>query len=325
MPLCSFPPTEHTPLIIGTRGSPLALAQANSVVHALCQAHSIAASACVVRPITTRGDQHTHGSFAQLGGKATGLFTRELDQALLFEHIDIAVHSAKDLPSNVPNGIVCHHYLPRADTRDAFVSYRAKTINDLPQGAVVGSSSIRRRAQIMRARSDLRVIEFRGNINTRLQKLQNGQADATLLALAGLLRLNMGKHTPHTPIPVDMALPALAQGAIAVSYAAKNGQCADFLHAINHPPTQHALMCERACLQALQADCNVPLAGLAKIQANQLVFNTELLHPVDGHTITQVHMQGDCQNAVDIGYVAGQRMRTAARAEGLLQSNRWCI
>ena len=324
MPLSLSLPTAHTPLIIGTRGSPLALAQAKNLVRALCQEHGLETAACSILPITTRGDTDTRTPFAALGG-GKGLFTRELDEALLAGRIDIAVHSAKDLPAILPSGIVCRHCLPREDVRDALVSYSARRLLDLPHGAVVGSSSVRRRAQIKRTRADLRVIEFRGNVDTRLNKLWSGQAQATLLALAGLMRLGISEQLPCTPVSLDDALPALAQGAIAVTHRQGNTRCADLLDAIHHRPTGYAVTCERACLCALQADCSVPLAGLAKVTGNGIALTLELLHPTDGRTIARVNLDGDCQDAFDIGDSAGQQVRTAAETDGLLQAGQWRI
>ena len=204
-------PTPEAPLVIGTRGSPLALAQAHETRARLMAAFSLPESAFVIKVIKTTGDRVLDRPLKEIGGK--GLFTREIEDDMLAHRIDIAVHSMKDMPTLQPDGLILDCILPREDVRDGFVSPSVKSLADLPEGAVVGSSSLRRRAQILARRPDLNVVEFRGNVQTRLKKLGDGVADCTLLAMAGLNRLGMSDIVSSAIAPEDM-LPAVAQGAI---------------------------------------------------------------------------------------------------------------
>ncbi|MBM3519880.1 MAG: hydroxymethylbilane synthase, partial [Alphaproteobacteria bacterium] len=254
-------------LRIGTRGSPLALWQAGEVRRQLAAAHGLAAGDIEIVTITTTGDRVRDRPLAEIGGK--GLFTKEIEEALAAGDIHMAVHSMKDMPARLPEGLVIPALLIRADPRDAFLSPVAKRLADLPQGAVVGSSSVRRTAQLLRLRPDLKTVQFRGNVETRLRKLSDGVAQATFLAAAGLHRLGLADRITSL-VPVEEMLPAVAQGAIGVEIRAADRATADLVAAIHHDETGIAVTCERAFLAALDGSCRTPLAGHARIEKGTL-------------------------------------------------------
>lgn len=269
-------PSPAAPLRIGTRGSPLALAQAHETRDRLAAAFDLSGDCFEIVPIRTTGDRITDRPLKELGGK--GLFTREIESALLEGAIDIAVHSMKDMPVLQPEGLVLDTYLPREDPRDAFVSPARTAIEDLAPGAVVGTSSLRRRAQILNRRPDVRVVEFRGNVQTRLRKLAEGVADCTFLAMAGLNRLGQSD-VPATPIEVTAMLPAVAQGAIGIERRMDDARVAAMLAAIHDRETGERLAAERAFLAELDGSCETPIAGLAVIEGDQLRLRGEVLRP----------------------------------------------
>ena len=235
-------------LRIGTRGSPLALAQARAVRERLAAAHGLAPDAVEIRTIRTSGDLIQDRPLADAGGK--GLFTKEIEQALIDGAIDLAVHSAKDMPTVLPDGLVLTACLEREDVRDAFISRKAVGLSALPAGSAVGTSSLRRQAQVRRLRPDLTVVNFRGNVETRLRKLDEGVADATLLALAGLKRLGLA-HAATAILPIEEFLPAVGQGAIAIETRAADARVRDLVAAVDHAETSTALTAERAFLAVL--------------------------------------------------------------------------
>ena len=239
---------------LGTRGSPLALAQAAMTRDALVAAHAMQVEIVVIR---TTGDAVQDRPLAEIGGKA--LWTKELDRALLAGEIDCAVHSMKDVETIRPDAIAIAAMLPRADVRDRLIG--AASIADLPDGATVGTSSPRRRAQLLHRRPDLNVVSFRGNVDTRLAKLAAGEVDATLLAAAGLARLD--RPDVGVAIPIDEMLPAPAQGAVGVEARAEDAATRALLAAIDHPATHRRVLAERGLLAALKADCHSPVAALA--------------------------------------------------------------
>lgn len=269
-------PDPTRPLKIGTRGSPLALAQAHETRDRLMAAFGLPAAAFAIVAIKTTGDQVQDRPLSQIGGK--GLFTREIEDALVAGAIDIAVHSMKDMPSRQPAGLVIDCFLPREDVRDAFVSPDFASLADLPQGATVGSSSLRRRAQLAHLRPDLRLVEFRGNVQTRLRKLGEGVAAATLLAMAGLNRLGMA-HIARTPIAPEDMLPAVAQGAIGVERRDSDMRAEIMLAAIHDAPTGERLAAERAFLDRLDGSCQTPIAGLAVHEGGGLWLRGQILRP----------------------------------------------
>jgi len=269
-------PTPASPLKIGTRGSPLAMAQAHETRSRLMAAFDLPEAAFDIVVIKVTGDAIQDRPLKDIGGK--GLFTREIEEALLDGTIDIAVHSMKDMPVLQPGGLLLDTYLPREDVRDAFVAQDVATLKDLPAGARVGSSSLRRRAQLLNAFPHLVVVEFRGNVQTRLKKLADGVASATFLAQAGLNRLGMAHVARGVMSPDDM-LPAVAQGAIGIERRADDMNTAAMLEAIHHTETGQRLAAERAFLATLDGSCETPIAGLAELDGTTLRLRGEVLRP----------------------------------------------
>lgn len=269
-------PDPTRPLKIGTRGSKLALAQAHETRDRLAAAHGLPTNAFEIMVIKTTGDRIIDRPLKEIGGK--GLFTREIEDALLSGEIDIAVHSMKDMPTIQPDGLVIDCLLPREDVRDAFVSPHFSAIPDLPAGTVVGTSSLRRRAQLAHRRPDLHLVEFRGNVQTRLKKLEEGLAVATFLAMAGLSRLDM-LHVARNAIDPAEMLPAVAQGAIGIERRAGDEGAAHLLAPIHHAETGHRIAAERAFLARLDGSCQTPIAGLAELRDDHLLLRGEVLKP----------------------------------------------
>ena len=267
-------PTPDTPLRIGTRGSPLALAQAHETRERLARAFDRPSDAFEIVVIQTTGDRVLDRPLKEIGGK--GLFTREIEEQMLDGRIDIAVHSMKDMPVEQPEGLVLDCYLPREDVRDAFVSQAAGGLDDLAAGTRVGTSSLRRKAQLLNRRPDLEVVEFRGNVQTRLRKLEEGVAACTFLAMAGLNRLGM-THVAQGPITPEAMLPAVAQGAIGIERREDDARVAEMLEAIHDGETGLRLAAERAFLAALDGSCETPIAGLAELDGGTLRLRGEIL------------------------------------------------
>jgi hydroxymethylbilane synthase len=300
--------SSSIPLRIGTRGSPLALAQAEETRRRLEEAWPQLKGGIEICVIHTTGDQIQDRTLALIGGK--GLFTKEIDDAQLADRVDIAVHSMKDVPTLLPAGLTLAALLPREDVRDALISTKAKSLAELPQGAVVGTASLRRGAQILRRRPDLKVIPFRGNVQTRLRKLSEGQVDATLLAMAGLHRL--GLHLPEAnPLDIEEVLPAVAQGAIGITCRAGDQRAVDMLAALDHGATRSEVEAERAFLGVLDGSCRTPIAGLARVQGVELGFTGMILLP-DGSVAHDVAAKGAATDAGVVGHDAGQDLLTRA-------------
>lgn len=277
-------PSPDSPLRIGTRGSPLALAQAYETRARLSAAFDLPEAAFEIVVIKTTGDRVLDRPLKEIGGK--GLFTKEIEDDMLSGKIDIAVHSMKDMPVAQPDGLVLETYLPREDVRDAFVSPTIKSLADLPKGAVVGTSSLRRKAQLIHARPDVQVVEFRGNVQTRLKKLEDGVADCTFLAMAGLNRLDMA-HVAQSAINADEMLPAVAQGAIGIERRSDDARTKQMLDAIHDTDTGHRLAAERAFLAALDGSCETPIAGLATLEGDTIQLRGEVLRPDGSEKITR--------------------------------------
>ncbi|GLO79343.1 MULTISPECIES: hydroxymethylbilane synthase [Sulfitobacter] len=269
-------PTPENPMRIGTRGSPLAMAQAYETRARLAAAFEIPQAAFEIVVIKVTGDVIQDRPLKDIGGK--GLFTREIEEDLLAGKIDIAVHSMKDMPTIQPGGLLLDTYLPREDPRDAFVAPTLSALDQLAEGAVVGTSSLRRRAQLLHQRPDLQVVEFRGNVQTRLKKLADGVAECTFLAVAGLNRLGM-QHVPATPIDDTLMLPAVAQGAIGIERRAGDLDTETMLAAIHDTPTGQRLAAERAFLLTLDGSCETPIAGLATLDGDTLHLRGQVLRP----------------------------------------------
>ncbi len=282
---------------IGTRGSPLALAQAHQVAARLAAAHDLAPEQCEIVIIKTTGDRVTDRPLIEAGGK--GLFTKELEEALFAGEIDLAVHSMKDMPALLPDGLIIAAILEREDPRDAFVSLRYASLSAMPAGAVVGTSSPRRQAQVLRARPDLRIVGFRGNVQTRLRKLEEGVADATFLACAGLNRLGLAQHITAA-MQTDVMLPAVAQGAIGIEINLNDADTARLLAPLNDVPTALCVAAERAYLARLEGSCRTPIAGLAQLRDGQLRLRAEILTP-DGAHVAVAEGVAEAEDAVRLG------------------------
>ncbi|MBR9971569.1 hydroxymethylbilane synthase [Magnetospirillum sulfuroxidans] len=293
-------------LTIGTRGSPLALAQTHETRDRLAAAWPVLATAdaIAIQVIQTTGDLIQNRPLAEIGGK--GLFTKELDDSMLDGRIDLAVHSMKDVPTVLPDGIVLPCVLPREDVRDAFLSLKATGIADLPAGAVIGTASLRRGAQILNRRPDLKVVNFRGNVQSRLRKLSEGVVDATLLAMAGLNRLGLSEHATSA-LEAEEMLPAVAQGAIGITCRADDQRALDFLAALNCPQTMVRITAERAFLLTLDGSCRTPIAALAEIDGGTLSFRGLIVSP-DGRTIHAVSRRGSLADAQAMGEDAGREL-----------------
>ncbi|MGB8313170.1 MAG: hydroxymethylbilane synthase [Aestuariivirga sp.] len=296
---------------IGTRGSPLALAQARETRERLVAAHGLDLTDIEIVPITTTGDRIKDRPLSEIGGK--GLFTKEIEDALLTGEIHLAVHSMKDLPAILPDRLTIAAVLPREDPRDAFMSAVANSLAELRMGAVIGSSSVRRTAQVLRLRPDLKTVQFRGNVETRLRKLSEGVADATFLACAGLNRLGLADKITAA-IPVDVMLPAIAQGAIGIEIREDDDATRGLLAAINHAESQFAVTCERAFLKALDGSCRSPLAGLATLNGNTLSFRGHALTP-DGVHCFETTREGGTGDAGLMGEEAGLEVKARGGAQ----------
>ncbi len=292
-------------LRIGTRGSPLALAQARETRRRLMAAMGWPEDAIAIEVIKTTGDMVRDRPLSDLGGK--GLFTREIEEALLDGRVDLAVHSGKDVPTEVPPGLMLAAFLPREDVRDAFVSPVAASLETLPPGAVLGTSSLRRKAMALRLRPDLQVVEFRGNVETRLEKLERGVAAATLLAAAGLNRLGLaGAITGY--LDADAFLPAVAQGAIALQTRENDAPAIAAAVAIGDPETAVAVAAERAFLTALDGSCRTPIGGLARLAGGTLTFRGIIIAP-DGSRAHQTERSGNPADAAVMGLDAGDELK----------------
>lgn len=301
---------QTKPFRIGTRGSPLALAQAYETRSRLMAAHGLPEEMFEIVVLSTKGDRITDRSLALIGGK--GLFTEEIEAQLSSGELDLAVHSCKDMPTKLPEGLHLSAFLPREDVRDAFIGRSATRLLDLPLGATVGSASLRRQALIRRLRPDLNVIVFRGQVDTRLAKLAGGEADATLLAYAGLKRL--GKASVPTEIldPVSFP-PAPAQGAICIESRVGDARMETLLAAIDDRPTRAAVSCERGFLATLDGSCRTPIAGYATVEGDCLQFRGMILTP-DGSIFHEIETSGPAANAAALGEAAGEAIRAKAGA-----------
>ena len=304
-------PSPSSPLRIGTRGSPLALAQAYETRKRLTNALNISEDSFEIVVISTSGDRILDRPLKEVGGK--GLFTKEIEQDMLDGKIDIAVHSMKDMPVEQPDGLTLGCYLPREDVRDAFVSSRYKNVNELPSGSKVGTSSLRRKAQLKFSRPDLEVVEFRGNVQTRLKKLKDGVATCTFLAMAGLNRLGLEEVAQSTMNPNEM-LPAIAQGAIGIEWREEDEQISDILKKIHHEETGQRLNTERAFLAELDGSCETPIAGLAIIEGSSLKFTGQVLRTDGSESISETAF-GDIEDGPRLGREMAQKILSQAGPE----------
>ena len=297
---------QSLPIRIGTRGSTLALIQAREVESKLVAAGDLDPASVEIVKISTTGDRVTDRPLMEIGGK--GLFTKEIERALFDGEIDLAVHSMKDMATVLPDGLEMAALLEREDPRDAFLSPGASSIRDLRRGAVVGSSSIRRQAQLMRLRPDLEVVMYRGNVDTRLRKLAEGQVDATILALSGLRRMGLeGEVT--APVAMEDMLPAVAQGAIGIEIRSDDDRLRELVMPLNHRQTEITIGAERAFLRVLDGSCRTPIAGHARIEGqDHVVFAGMALMP-DGSVVHETTAESDCAGATDMGLAAGEFLK----------------
>jgi hydroxymethylbilane synthase len=303
--------TPARPLRIGSRGSPLALVQARQAQRALAKACGVVAEQIEIKIIRTSGDKIQDRPLADAGGK--GLFTKEIEEALLSGAIDFAVHSSKDIPAVLPAGLTLAAFLPREDPRDALVSRIGKSLGELPRNALVGTSSPRRQALLMRARPDLRIAPLRGNVETRLRKIDAGEMEAAVLAVAGLKRLGLFSAIA-TALEVEEFLPAAGQGAIAIETRANDESARAHAAAVDDADTHTALAAERAFLAALGGSCRTPIAGHARIEGDDAVRFRGLIAKTDGSNAIEVSRQGRRTDAAALGADAGHEIRTRAGA-----------
>jgi hydroxymethylbilane synthase len=302
---------EASVLRIGSRGSPLALIQARAVQSRLAAAAGLDSGRIEIVAIRTTGDVVQDRPLAEAGGK--GLFTKEIEEALIAGKIDLAVHSSKDLPTFLPAGLVLAGFLPREDPRDAFISRKAKTLRELAAGAVVGTASPRREALVKRFRPDLKVVTLRGNVETRLAKLDAGEVDATILAVAGLKRLGLLAEATAILDP-DEFLPAVGQGAIGIETRADDANTRALVAKVDDPDTAIALAAERAFLAVLDGSCRTPIGGHAEINGENIRFRGVIVKP-DGSEAFEVSREGRREAAAELGADAGRELRQRASAD----------
>ncbi|MCC3861871.1 hydroxymethylbilane synthase [Pseudemcibacter aquimaris] len=301
--------TVKNNIVIGTRGSKLALAQAYEVKGLLIEAHDhLNEDNIDIKVMSTRGDRVQDRNLSEIGGK--GLFTEEIEDALYKGDVDIAVHSLKDMPTRLPTGLELVCYLEREDVRDAFLSSKAKSLKDLPEGAVLGTSSLRRKAQALALRPDLEVVNFRGNVQTRLKKLDDNVADATFLAMAGLNRLDIDDPRVNAVETEDL-LPAVAQGAITIEIASSNDAMREILAPLNHKETELRVRAERRMLDILDGSCRTPIAGLAVIEGETMTLTGRVLDE-DGTNLRHDVVSGDKNDPEALGDRLGQLLKCAS-------------
>jgi hydroxymethylbilane synthase len=298
-------------LRIGSRGSPLALVQAREVQRHLAVAAGVDAGRIEITVIRTTGDVVQDRPLADAGGK--GLFTKEIEEALLAGKIDLAVHSSKDLPTVLPPGLTLAGFLPREDARDAFISHKAKTLSELAPGAVVGTASPRRQALVKRLRPDVTVVTLRGNVETRLRKLDAGEVDATLLAVAGLKRLGLLAAATAILDP-DAFIPAVGQGAIGIETRADDAKTRALVALIDDADTATAVAAERAFLAVLDGSCRTPIGGHATVGGGSVHFRGIIVKP-DGSEAFEVWREGRSDAAIELGADAGRELRDRASAD----------
>jgi hydroxymethylbilane synthase len=304
--------SAETPILrIGSRGSPLALVQAREVQNRLAAACGLDAKRIEIKVIRTTGDVVQDRPLNELGGK--GLFTKEIEEALLRGAIDLAVHSSKDMTTVLPAGLVLSAFLPREDARDAFISRKAKTLRDLPAGAVLGTASLRRQALAKRLRPDLAIVPLRGNVETRLRKIEAGEADATLLAVAGLKRLGL-LAAATALLDIDEFLPAVGQGAIGIETRADDTATRALVAKIDDADTATAVTTERAFLAVLDGSCRTPIGGHARVSDNVVRFRGIIVKP-DGSAAFEVLREGPRAQAAELGADAGRELKARGGAD----------
>jgi hydroxymethylbilane synthase len=303
---------------LGTRGSPLALIQAEEIRRLIFVAHPhfLEEADIEIIPIRTTGDwrpEHKDRRFVDMGGNK-GLFTKEIEEALLSNYIDIAVHSLKDVSSVLPPHLDIGAIVKRGDARDAFISPKELTWNNLPKGATIGTSSLRRQAQLLALRPDLKIVPLRGNVETRIKKLEDGMADATLLAVAGLERLGMQSRISSI-LSIKDVLPASAQGALGVEIRANDTEARAILAPLDHPETHSCVVAERAVMRAIDGTCNTPAGAYAMLLPSGQLAIEALVARADGKDLIRLAATGNPQDADAIGEMLGQNLRKKSPAD----------
>ena len=296
-------------IVIGTRGSKLALWQAEHIAGRIRE--RFPAIEVTLKKIVTTGDKILDVPLAKIGGK--GLFTKELENAMLSGDIDLAVHSLKDMPTELPEGLMLAAITTRADASDAFVSLRYNSLDALPQGAKVGTSSLRRRAQILKYRPDLQTIDLRGNLDTRIKKLENQEMDAIILATAGLKRLGLEQYITQI-LPIEICLPAVGQGALAIETRQDDAEVLSVLEFLNDSETIAAVTAERAYLREVQGGCQVPVGVHGEVNGDQLLLEATILK-IDGTREVREQICGSCSEAEELGIKLAQQMLAAGGKE----------
>ena len=312
-----------TPLLrLGTRGSPLALAQAAEVHRLLAESDPALAEAGAVETVVIRttGDKVQDRTLSEIGGK--GLFTKEIEEALVEGRIDAAVHSMKDVPTWLPEGLEIACVLAREDARDALFSTAGESLAALPEGALVGTASLRRQAQVLALRPDLEVVPLRGNVDTRLRKLAEGQVAATLLAVAGLKRLGRAESITAPLAPEEM-LPAVAQGAVGLEIRSDDQRIRAALAPLEHAGTARRVAAERACLAVLDGSCRTPIAAFAEDTDEDRLRLRALVAFPDGSHLQRAEQSGPAGEAAALGRAVGEELRAAAGPEFFAQMARW--
>ncbi len=289
-------------ITIGTRASKLALWQAEYIAAEIEKHHGCRVE---LRKMTTKGDRILDAPLAKIGGK--GLFTKELEQAMLAGEIDLAVHSLKDMPTEVPEGLVIGAITQRLDAGDAFVSAHYRSMEDLPQGAKVGTSSLRRRAQLLAVRPDLTILDLRGNVNTRLAKLDAGEFDAIVLAAAGLKRLGLGERI-RTILPRAMILPAVGQGALAIECRADDGRIQEMIDFLRDTEMTAAATAERAFLRRVEGGCQIPVGVYAEVGEGNVLHVEAMIASIDGMRVCRSRSMGTPAEAEKIGIALAEEL-----------------
>jgi hydroxymethylbilane synthase len=298
---------EKPVLSIGTRGSPLALAQAHETRDRLLRAHaSLREDQIAIRVIKTTGDQIQDRALAEAGGK--GLFTKEIEDALLSGDIDLAVHSMKDMPTALPVGLMMGAYLPREDVRDVLLAIKPMSLSEIPEGATVGTASLRRKAFLLARRPDLKVVTFRGNVQTRLRKLEAGDVAATFLAMAGLNRLKIAPPGMRV-LQTDEMLPAVAQGCIGIECRESDARVLDYLKPLDDVATRMRVEAERALLAVLDGSCRTPIAALAELDGVGMRLRGAIARP-DGSDLIEIERRGNARDGVTMGQDAGAELKS---------------
>lgn len=288
-------------IVIGTRGSRLALWQANFVA---AQLKRLVSCEITIRKIKTTGDKILDSPLARIGGK--GLFVKEIETALLNGEVDLAVHSMKDVPTDLPSGLVIGAMMPREDPLDVLVSRDGSTLEELSEGAVVGTGSLRRRAQLLHSRPDLIISDVRGNIDTRLRKMESGMFDAIVVAAAGLIRMGWSDRITMR-IPADVCLPAVGQGAVGVEIREGDEEMAELAGAINHSKTFASISAERALLKKLEGGCQVPIGALGTVGESELKLTAAVAN-LDGSKLVRGSISGSPERAEEIGIALAERL-----------------